>query len=197
MGSDCMNKIEEAYRLAASVRRKFIMAAFGGFVIISGLELLDQKSGNKFNTSVIFGFFIFYLFLFIFIINTPSVKGCFIGSLLYKSLEKLGYANEFVKTIDYEVKNDLIIDYHNEDYKISFFVTKTWFVYISPSSSVIRKLSEISTVSRKIKTSRRRKIERNILHIDFTDGSYFTELFSFASDEIFELFKEEFPSYTC
>lgn len=188
-----MEQIEEAYRLAASNRKKFFIGVFGAFIILAVIGLIEniQKSGDIFSISVFSGIIFFLSLLLIFIINNPSVKGCFRDSLLYKSLEKLGYANEFVNTIDNEIKNELKINFYNKNYKISVFVTKTWLVYISSNNSTIRKVSEISKVYKRISTGGH---TNEVFHIDFTDGSCFDDVCNFACDDILELFEKEFPS---
>lgn len=188
-----MKEIEQAYLYAVSKRKKFVIILFACAICIAILALLEKiKESDMFSIVVISCITIFLILLGILVINSPNIKGSFRSSRVYKSLENLGYADEFINTIDYEIQNQLRINYHDDVYHIGLFVTKTWLVFISSNGSAIRKVSEISNIYKEFSPTR----SKHFIRIDFTDGSSFANMCDSACDEIIELIKKEFPSIT-
>lgn len=65
---------------------------------------------------------------------------------LYKNLEKKGYLNEFIDTINKEINNESTIKYYDESGH-GLLITETWFVFINSSYPKFVKTSEIVKIS--------------------------------------------------
>lgn len=108
-------------------------------------------------------------------------------SKLYKELEEMGDAEEFLATIDSELNHELRFTYRDSNYHLTMYITKTWLVFISSYGSIIRKLEEVLRIYPSFSPNN----SRHYLVIDFKDGSFFTN--KCDSDEMIELMKEKVP----
>jgi len=76
--------------------------------------------------------------------NIKKVK--FNKTKLYKKLEKKGYLNDFIDTINKEINNENTIKYYDENGH-GLLITETWFVFIDSLYPKFVKTSEIVKIS--------------------------------------------------
>ena len=85
--------------------------------------------------------------------NLKKVK--FNKTKLYKKLEKRGYLNEFIDTINKEINNVSTIKYYDENGH-GLLITETWFVFIDSLYPKFIKTSEIVKISDELDVNRSR-----------------------------------------
>jgi len=95
-------------------------------------------------------------------------KISFESTKLYKKLEKNGYLDEFIETINEEIKSENAIKYSCDIMGVGLLVTKTWFVYITKVDPIIEKTEDIIKVSEELQESD----FRHFLCVELKDKSY-------------------------
>ena len=85
--------------------------------------------------------------------NIKKVK--FNKTKMYKKLEKRGYLNEFIDTINKEINNESTIKYYDESGH-GLLITETWFVFIDSLYPKFIKTSEIVKISDELDVNRSR-----------------------------------------
>lgn len=120
------------------------------------------------------------------IFNLKKVK--FNKTKLYKKLEKAGYLNEFIDTINKEINDINTIKYYDEFCGSGVLITKTWFVFINilypefvRTNDIIEMSDEISDKSKKFMSLKLKNDE--YIRIDH-----------FSVDEIGKEIKKKYPS---
>jgi|GEM_PF-4202913 len=181
-----MEEVKKAV-LYTSARRLSYIISFTLFVASVPVAFIESKlNGSAWLYLVwIFASLVSRPFLQRFL-NARNPDNVFFGSKVFKKLEELGYADEFVNTIDEEMKNDIIVKTCEDKNQHNLFITKTWFIHITSNKSIIRKISDISGISRVLRSN-----SRHAAFVEFKDGSSF--LSEYFCDEIIRIFKKRFP----
>ena len=115
----------------------------------------------------------------------PRARGFidFTKSKVWRELEKRGYADEFISTIDSELRDNCLLE-SEDGYDLNFFITQKWIVLISRNGSTIGKTEEIS---------RMYNTTRSTIAIRFNDGSYFSGKCTGYPIEFIQMCKEVLP----
>ena len=185
-----MELIEQALQYAAAKRKKFALIwILLGYVVIMVVVLSRVNSQGKVVTAFVFAM----LTLITIVLHQVKFRNShkeFTETPVFKALDQLGYSQEFLSTIDLELRHDLRLKYSDGIYGLTMFVTKTWFLLISKNGSIIRKFTDIARIYEGFAPNS----SRHYLVIDFIDGSYFTN--TCDCDELIELMQQEFPMIT-
>ena len=186
-----MEQIEKAYRYVSAKRLWNAIGWFfcGVFAFLMGLLQAIQED-DFIRTMIFAALLVITLASCVFVVVRSKKRG-FLHSPIYKSLVELGYADEFLNTIDSEMRYNLKIHYTYGAYPLNLFVTETWLIFISINNSIIRKVADVSRVSKVFSPVGR---QSDLLCIEFIDGKFFYEPCGWnARAEIVELFAKEFP----
>lgn len=182
-----MEEVKKAVLYTSSRRLSFVLSS-----ILIGASLPLAFIIGQLNVSP----WIFYLwiaaallsrsFIQIILLKTRTPDNAFFSSKVYKELKELGYTDEFVNTVDEEIKNDIDVRLCEEKNQINLFITKTWFIYITTNESIIRKVSDISKIYTILRSN-----SKHAVCIEFTDGEFFSSEDYY--DDIWEIFEKKFP----
>ncbi|HHV30047.1 MAG TPA: hypothetical protein GXX73_10735 [Clostridium sp.] len=115
-------------------------------------------------------------------------------SKVWQALQQRGYADEFISSIDSELKNNLLIKFEDKRYKLHLFVTPTWFVFISRNGSTIRKTEEVVWIYSKMPQGVTSANNKDILIVGFRDGSVFNNFCFLSCAKIIEVCQDKLPN---
>lgn len=107
---------------------------------------------------------------------------------LYKKLEKKGYLNEFIATINKEINDESTIKYYDECGQ-GLLITKTWFVFINLSYPEFVKTSEIIKISDELDVNK----SRFFMCLELENNKYI-KIKYLSCDEIEEEVKIKYPN---
>ena len=166
----------------------------GVFFYGTGLSVIIFFNGTKF---VVFMFFLgtflmppigFLLGMRLgeILFNLKKVK--FNKTKLYKKLEKKGYLNEFIDTINKEINNESTIKYYDESGH-GLLITETWFVFITSSYPKFVKTSEIVKISDELDANN----YKSFMCLELRNNKYI-RIDHFSVDEIEKEIKIKYPN---
>lgn len=115
-------------------------------------------------------------------------------SKVWQALQQRGYADEFISSIDSELKNNLLVKFEDKRYKLHLFVTPTWFVFISRNGSIIRKTEEVVWIYSKMPKGVTSANNKDILVVGFRDGSVFDNFCFLSCANIIAVCQDNLPN---
>lgn len=117
-----------------------------------------------------------------------SVKIKFENSKLYKKLKKNGDLDNFLATIDYEIRLENAIKYSSDITSNGLLMTESWFAFIDIKYPQVVKTNEIVKISEEFSTSK----GKHFICLELRNNTYVT-IERLAYDEIEEEIKNKYP----
>lgn len=145
----------------------WLMLLIGIFLIPGIGFLLGMKLGTK-------------------IFNLKEVE--FNKTRLYKKLEKSGYLNEFIDTINKEINDTNTIKYYDEFCGSGVLITKTWFVFIDILNPKFVRTNDIIKISNEISDK-----SKQFMCLKLKNNKYI-RMNHFSVDEIGKEIINKYPS---
>ena len=120
--------------------------------------------------------------------STAKGFGDITKNKVWKELMNREYADEFIFSIDSELRDNFRLEYKEKNNGLHLIITKEWFILISNVMSTIRKTEEVERMY-----ENRRKDE---LVIKFTDGSYLSGDCCFNRPDFIRMCNKAMPNFT-
>ena len=150
--------------------------------------ILNPGAENNIIVCIIVCLIVLLYATFFFLFSFPKARGIIdiTKNKTWQELQAHEYADEFILSIDSELKNYLLLEYKEKNRNLNLFITQTWFVLISRNGSTIRKTAEISHMYK--------DTELDTLVVEFKDGSYLASDCYWDKDKIIQMCKEVLPN---
>lgn len=147
-----MTSLITAIKRAKSKLVMFCSVLIFAVSFIVSIALFDSAIQSKLIPLIPFLIAIFLTAIITFTLK--SEESC--RKTLKKLLDAGNYSAEELDSIIKEISNQLKSEYYDRGYRLSLFITETWFILVSTNGSIIEKNENLVSVRRRLMTSQSR-----------------------------------------